>query len=207
MTKDYRGEAELLFLQGKAAAEAGLGEETCPFRNATDGAEQDELIARIHWRDGWALATFARLLQARKTQRAHLVAALTRLLALENRYGLYLATVKLGWWPNPFRHWRTVKGLAALRRQIFDSPDYRLLHALGIEVYAPLPGDGYSDLAVHDRVLDVFSKKGSEETIRKLVERYGDAHGVRATWQAYVSAESIKALVAEAGATEAVQVH
>lgn len=207
MTRDYRSEAETHFLEGKVAADAGQGEEICPYRSATDGADQEELIARINWRDGFALATFARLLQARQTKRREIVAALSRLLFIEHRYGLHLATVKRGWWPNPIRYWQTKRALAALRQEMHDSKDYRFLDGLRIQVYAPLPGDGYSDLAVHDRLLDVFSKKGSEETIRTLVERYGDAHGVRATWHAYVSAEPIRALVAEAGATEAVQVH
>jgi hypothetical protein len=209
-TMDFRAEAERHFLEGKSAAEAALELDTCPYRDAREGdiPEREELIARLNWTTGWRFARYVALQRGRASKRNEIVAALAELVQLEAPYAELLAILRRGPWPHPIRFYRASRSIKTLAHGAWTSQSVRLLSGLGITTYLPYYRErAYPTIAFFDRQLSVISNNNAEDEMRKLVERYGDAHGIKAAWSAYCHAERLRDLVAEAGASPAIHVY
>jgi len=202
MTADGLAITEQHFLEGKASGDAGLGVDSCPYPAATNEIipPQQILIARINWMSGWRFARHTGLLHARQTKRAELVAALAKVMPLQEVYAQHLTTLRHGFWPSPLRYWKANKELERLQRHIWKSHEYTFLQAMAIQLYLPFHQENYRTFAVFDEQERLFPSQDLNDWTRELMKR----HGYK---QSADTSPDLRDLVAESGGSEAIHVY
>lgn len=186
------------FLQGLSSARAGLAEETCPYHYVTDNASTDvnQISAPVNWRQGWQLGRFVAIQRARKEKEQELQSALGKLFSYEAAHCDQCEVLNLGFAKSGLKYLLARKESTKLAEQIKQSKEFRLLRDLYIELYVPCrPNEHPYTFKIYDQLLGVFGNAANKErTLRQLVERYGERHGVQAAWHEYVQAESTEML-------------
>ena len=187
------------FLQGLSSARAGLAEETCPYDYVTDNASTDfsQISAPANWRQGWQLGRLVAIQRARKEKEQELRSALGKLFSYEAAHCDQCEVLNRGFVKSGLKYLVARKESTKLAEQIKQSKEFRLLKDLYIELYLPWrPDEQPYAFKIYDHLLGVFGNAADKErTLRQLVKRYGERHGVQAAWHEYVQAEPVEMLV------------
>lgn len=189
---------EQYFLQGISSARAGLAEETCPYEYVSDTSDARiaEICAPVDWRQGWKFGKFVTVQRARVDKSQEIQKAIRELVRFERAHCEQCEIINRGPMRSGLKHFSTQRESSKLAAQIRASKEFRLLKDLYFELYLPWRADeGPYTFKVFYRILDIFSTGGDKEkTLRDLVVRYGERHGVQAAWHEYVHAESVELL-------------
>lgn len=198
MPSNAREIDEQHFLQGVSSAKAGLAEETCPYEYVADNSETSitEICAPVNWRQGWQYGKFVAIQRARVEKAQEIQNSIAELFRFEGPHCEQCEILNRGLMKSGLKYFSTQKESSKLADQIQMSKEFRLLKDLYIELYLPWrPEENPYKFKIFDRLLDIFGSGGDKErTLRDLVKRYGERHGVRAAWCKYVHTESVELL-------------
>jgi hypothetical protein len=195
MSSDYKQKSEEWFVQGFCAAQGGLAENICPYDlNESDGS------AQLNWSDGWCFGRFVAVQKMRKDMIEQIKKAIRTIFAYQGEYADSCRIANTGLRKTGLKYFSEEKRSHAIACQIKQSKEFILLKELYIEVYLPCrPSEEPYTFMVFDRLMKVFGNNPDiERRMRKIVERYGERHGVKQAWSEYVYAEEIGEVVASA---------
>lgn len=189
--------SEKHFLQGFSSAQGGLAAETCPYEYVPVDQEAniERVTAPANWKQGWQFGRFVAIQRLRREKSEEIRNAIQAIFLHEAAYSEMQRTVNQGLLKAGLRYFTARRGSNQLARQIQQSKEFRLLQDLHIELYLPWRPSEQPYFKLFDRQLQVFGFRSEEETLRQLLARYGDRHGVRAAWHEYVHAEPIETMV------------
>ena len=188
---------ETYFLEGLSSARAGLAEETCPYEYVAENSvtSGSQIRAPSNWRLGWKYGRYIAIQRARKEKTVEILNALRDLFRHEDTHCKQCEILNRGLLKAGLKFIAAQRESAKLAAQIRTSKSFRLLKDLYIDLYLPWRPEEYPyKFKVFDRQLNIFGDE--ERTFRRLVQIYGERHGVQAAWYEYVRTDSIESLVA-----------
>lgn len=194
---DYVKEAaERHFLEGLDAARGGLGSDSCPYQliDANVNASTEVRTAPVNWMIGWQFGRFTMMQSLRKARVSELKSAVQHLMQFQREYTETSRVSKQGLIRSRLKSICANRRSNEIVKNIRASREFKLLEDLHYEFYFPWreSEDPY-EFRLVDRQLAVFGYDGnSEKTLRQLLSRYGDRHGVRAAWEEYVRSDPLQ---------------
>lgn len=195
MPSTYSDIAEQHFIQGLVAARGGLGPDSCPYAHADDPSVKAtaSITAPVNWMDGWRFGRFTMTQALRRDRSSELQTAVARLFQFQDEYSEACRVSSKGLVASGLKSLRASRRAEEIAVQIKECWEYKLLHDLCYEFYLPWrQSEVPYAFRIYDHQLDVFGYGGgSEQTLRALLSRYGDRHGVRAAWEEYIRSEPL----------------
>lgn len=196
MSETFRDASERQFLEGLSAARGGLSEQSCPYNYSDDQSSTrgDSATARLNWAEGWQFGRFTMMQALRRDRLRDLKSAVERLTYFQSEYAEACRVSNQGLLQSGLKSIRAKKRSNEIAANIMASREYKLLQDLQYEFYLPWRhSEAPYEFKLFDRQLAVFGYDGhSERVLRRLLNQYGDRHGVRTAWEEYVRAEPLR---------------
>lgn len=193
MEASYKEISERHFLEGLSAAHGGLLAESCPYEYSDNHSQTSWAIetAPLNWMEGWQLGRFAMMQSLREERFVDSQSAAMHLSTFQHDYAEACRVSNQGFRQAGLKKIWAGKYCNEIAAKIRSSREFKLLQDLCYEFYLPWrPSEAPYAFRVFDRQLSVFG--GNEETLRSLLTRYGDRHGVRSIWEQYVRAGALQ---------------
>lgn len=193
MPESYKEASERHFLEGVVAARGGLGQDRCPYQYAAEEVSLATSTAPLNWAEGWQFGRFTMMQTLRRGRALELQSALRHLGQFQTAFSEACRVSNQGLLQSGLKSIQASRRLNEIAASIKDSREFKLLHDLGYEFYLPWrPTEAPYEFRLFDRQLAVFGYNGnSEQTLRSLLQRYGEQHGIRVAWVEYVRAEPL----------------
>jgi hypothetical protein len=192
MTNDYKRAQEEHFLQGLSSAKGGLPAETCPHPWTDDSAE-----AASSWGRGWSFGKLVLVQTLRKEKSDEIKAAIAHLFSYQVQYAEGCRIQNQGFFKAGLKYFAARRESNEIARHIMGSKEYRLLKDVGIDFFIPWrPSEAPYSFRLH--YSDSFQRYYSaeyEQSFRKLVNQYGESHGILAAWRDYQSSTPVEDLL------------
>lgn len=193
MSESYKEASERHFLEGLGAARGGLGHDRCPYQYPAEEVSLATSTAPLNWSEGWQFGRFTMMQTLRRERILELQPALRHLGQFQSEFSEACRVSNQGLFQSGLKSIQASRRLNEIAASVKASREFKLLHDLRYEFYLPWHAtEAPYEFRLFDRQLAVFGYGGnSEETLRSLLQRYGEQHGVRAAWEEYVRAEPL----------------
>src|SRR5690554_1910496 len=183
--------SEDYFVAGLHAALGGLDQERCPYM-PYESASSAECLARLNWCYGWQFGRFTMSLSLRRESRDKVQLAVQRIHKYQKAYQSACDLANQGLIQSRLKCVRAKREAHRIAAFLLKSQENKMLEDLQYELYIPMrASEAPYKFKLFDRQLAVFGNNCDEGTLRRLLQWYGDRHGVKAAWHEYVHAASV----------------